>query len=376
MAGLHKDKRTGLFAVQFYDAARTPQRKQAPTGTRDQRSADRLRRFWEAEYAEGRYDPWTDTQPVPGTRGRGEAQRIIVTLAEARARFLESRSHKAANTVANHERVSRWFAVNTGSHRPVAEITARDIEAWLATLTIKPITRANYIQHLRTLFRFCIAEKIIVADPTEAVRLERVPRHFAKALRMEDIERVAVYAETHCRDGATRSSAWAAPFIRLGAETAMRRNELLALRWEHVDPDNGHLTVACTEMFTTKSGRERRIPLSARALSVFGQLQRRPCATGLVIEAAGQPVAPHTCSDVVARFARRAGVAALTPHVLRHSCITRLIEQGVPVPIVQRFAGHADVTTTMRYCSIASDVYSEHIRAALERSSAVADRTR
>ena len=196
--------------------------------------------------------------------------------------------------------------------------------------------------------------------------MERVPRHFAKALRMEGIERVAAYAETHCRDGAVRSSAWAAPFIRLGAETAMRRNELLNLRWEYVDLDAGHLTVACTEAFTTKSGRERRIPLSARATDLLVRLHReRQCMTGLVIEAAGQPVAPHTCSDVVARFARRAGVAALTPHVLRHSCITRLIEQGVPVPVVQRFAGHADVTTTMRYCSVAHDVYADQIRSAL-----------
>ena len=86
---------------------------------------------------------------------------------------------------------------------------------------------------------------------------------------VEEIERVAVYAETHGRDGAVRSSAWAAPLIGLGAETAMRRNEILDLRWEQVDLDARHLTVACTEVFTTKSGRERRIPLSARAADLL-----------------------------------------------------------------------------------------------------------
>ena len=366
MASLFKDVRTGVFVVEFSDRTRRPRNKRVSTSVREVRSAERLRRYWEAEYAEGRYDPWSDAAPVPGTRGRGETQRATATLAEARERFLASRAHRAANTVANHERVSRWFMTHVGTQRPAASVTSLDIEAWLATLTIKPVTRANYVRHLRTFFRYCVAESIAVADPTEAVRLERVPRHFAKALRMEDIERVAAYAETHCRDGAVRSSAWAAPFIRLGAETAMRRNELLNLRWEHVDLVAGHLTVACTEAFTTKSGRERRIPLSAKATDLLVRLRReRPCMTGLVIEAAGQPVASHTCSDVVARFARRAGVPALTPHVLRHSCITRLIERGVPVPVVQRFAGHADVTTTMRYCSVASDVYADQIRAAL-----------
>ena len=46
--------------------------------------------------------------------------------------------------------------------------------------------------------------------------------------------------------------------------------------------------------------------------------------------------------------------------------MTWLIERGVPVPIVQRFAGHADITTTMRYCSIADDVYADKIVAAFE----------
>lgn len=365
MAGMSKDRRTGVYTVQFYDAEQMPQRKRVSTSVRDQRPAERLRRFWEAEYAEGRYDPWTESPPVPGAPGRQRAVRNVVTLADARALFLASRSHLTINTQANHERVSRWFAAHAGLQRPVASVAARDIEAWLATLTIKPVTRANYVQHLRTFFRFCVAEQMMTTEPTEAVRLERVPRHFAKALRMDQIEHVARYAEAHCRDGQRRSSAWAAPLIRLGAETAMRRNELLNLRWEHVDMDSGQLTVACTEAFTTKSGRERRIPLSGRALAVLHHLQNRPCATNLVIEAARQPVKPHTCSDVVARFARRAGVPALTPHVLRHSCITRLIEQGVPVPVVQQFAGHADIATTMRYCSVASDVYADQIRTAL-----------
>lgn len=56
------------------------------------------------------------------------------------------------------------------------------------------------------------------------------------------------------------------------------------------------------------------------------------------------------------RFPRKAGVPALTPHVLRHSCIPWLVEPGVPVPVVQRFAGHADIATTMRYGSVAHDV--------------------
>ncbi len=365
MAGLSKDRRTGIYRVLFYDAERTPQRKQVPTGVRDARAAGRLRQFWEAEYAEGRYDPWTDPPPVPGNAGIAPSRHAAETLSEARTGFLASRAHRAENTLANYERVTGWFAAHAGEHRPVAMLSTADVQCWIDSLDVKPVTRANYVRHLRAFFRYCLQQKLIAADLSEGVRLERVPRHFPKALRTDEIETVASYAEQHARDGRERSSAWAAPFIRLGAETAMRRNELLALRWSDVNVEAGYLTVACSDAFTTKSGAERRVPLSSRASAVLSRLRCRPSHTGLVFESGGKPIAPHTCSDTVVRFAKKAGVPSLTPHVLRHSCITRLIEQGVPVPVVQRFAGHADIATTMRYCSVAHDVYADQIRSAL-----------
>lgn len=365
MAGLHRDKRSGIYTVQFYDATRTPKRKQASTGVRDIRSARRLHREWEATYAEGHYDPWTEPPPAPSAAPRASV-RSFVMLTDARDAFLASRAHRAMNTRANYDRVTEWFAAHVGDNRPVTTLTTADVQCWIDSLDVKPVTRANYVRHLRAFFRHCVQQKLITTDLTEGVRLERVPRHFPKALRPDEIEAVATYAETHARDGRQRSSAWAAPFIRLGAETAMRRGELLALRWSDVDLSAVHITVRCTDAFTTKSGAERRIPLSARACAVLSELRNRPSATGYVFESGGRPIDGHTCSDIVVRFARKAGVPALTPHVLRHSCITWLIERGVPVPVVQRFAGHADIATTMRYCSVASDVYADQIRAALE----------
>ncbi len=364
MAGLHRDKRSGIYTVQFYDPTRTPKRKQASTGVRDIRSARRLHREWEAAYAEGHYDPWTESPPASSAAPRASV-RSSVMLTDARAAFLESRAHRAMNTRANYERVTGWFALHAGDNRPVASLTTADVQGWIDSLDVKPVTRSNYVRHLRAFFSYCLQQKLTTTDPTEHVRLERVPRHFPKALRPEEIETVALYAERHARDGRVRSSAWAAPLIRLGAETAMRRGELLALRWDHVDLIAGYLTVTCTEAFTTKSGAERRIPLSPRALAVLATLRGRDAITDFVFTSGGKPIDGHTCSDVVVRFARKAGVPSLTPHVLRHSCITWLIERGVPLPVVQRFAGHADIATTMRYCSVAHDVYADQIRSAL-----------
>jgi integrase len=70
-------------------------------------------------------------------------------------------------------------------------------------------------------------------------------------------------------------------------------------------------------------------------------------------------------SQRFALYARKAGLDGVGVHGLRHTAITRLVERGVPVPIVQRFAGHADITTTMRDCSIDDDVYAERVKKAL-----------
>ncbi len=242
------------------------------------------------------------------------------------------------------------------------------MQAWIDTLDVRAVTKANYVRHLRAFFRYCMTVNKADADPTEEVGLERVPRRFPKALRPEEVEAVAAYAEAHCRDGEQRSAAWAAPFIRLGAETALRRNELIHLRWEHVDLGRRHLTVACTDAFTSKSGAERRVPLSDRASSVLGRLlDQRTSASGLVLEAGrGRAVHPGTCSKTVKRFAVAAGVPSLTPHALRHSCITWLVERGVPLPVVQGFAGHGSIDVTMRYAHVAPDVYMAEVRRALD----------
>jgi hypothetical protein len=100
MAGLSKDARTSLYVVQFFDPERRPTRRRVPTAVRELRAAERLRRFWEAEYAEGRWDPWAESAPIQGS-ARPLVRQPRVTLGEPRSAFLDSRAHRAANTRAN-----------------------------------------------------------------------------------------------------------------------------------------------------------------------------------------------------------------------------------------------------------------------------------
>ena len=79
-------------------------------------------------YAEGRYDPWTDGPLAPEARPR---VLHVVTVADARGRFLQSRSHLALNTRLNYERVTLWFVDHVGEGRPVHLITTADVQRWI-----------------------------------------------------------------------------------------------------------------------------------------------------------------------------------------------------------------------------------------------------
>jgi integrase len=255
---------------------------------------------------------------------------------------------------------------HVGGGRATATVTASDVESWLSTLDVKPVTKASYVRHLGAYFRYCKEQRYAAEDVTEHVRLERVPRRFPKALRPEEVEAVAAYAEANCRDGAERSSAWVAPLTRLGAETGLRRNELLHLAWDRVDLGAGHLHRRLHGRVHDEVRRRAEGPaVAAGARGADPAEEREGVRQRPGVRVRGRPIDPHMCSDTVKRYAVKAGVPRLTPHALRHTALTQLIERGVPVPIVQRFAGHADIATTMRYCSIDDDVYAERIVRAL-----------
>ncbi len=364
MAGLHKDKRTGIYVVQFYDPDRLPRRKQASTGARDLRTATRIHRHWEAASAEGWFDPWVDVPPVPGARTRPQRVRQTVDVGESRAQFLQTKSHRALNTRLNYERVTRWFVEHVGERQPVQAVTSDVVRGWLDSLDVKPITKANYVQHLRTYFRYCVGEGWLTEDPTERVGLERVPKTFPKAMTAADAARLVEAARA-----LPRSGWWLGPLVQTALWTALRRAELTHLRWSDVDLEARRLTVACADGFTSKSGADRAVPLSDGACALLAahraEAERRLGSPYYAFEHGRGQVALSTLTHAVTRAARGAGVQA-TVHGLRHTAITRLVERGVPVPVVQRLAGHGDISVTMKYVHVGADVYADQVRRAFD----------
>lgn len=149
------------------------------------------------------------------------------------------------------------------------------------------------------------------------------------------------------------------PFVMIGLHTAMRRMEILSIRWEHVD-----LARRIVHIPRAKAG-ARDQPITAELAAYLGELRAMaPGATWLF------PAASDSGHKVALEkpFRRCVEAAGLNPreitiHILRHTAITHLVQSGVDLPTVQRISGHKTLSMVARY----SHQSGEHIAAAMDR---------
>jgi integrase len=134
-----------------------------------------------------------------------------------------------------------------------------------------------------------------------------------------------------------RRSPWMRPLVVLALETAMRRGELLALRWDDVNLSNRTATLR-----DTKNGERRVVPLSSRAIEVLEALPRS--ARGLVI-----PMSAYAACAAFERATARAGIEGLRFHDLRHTAITRMAEKLPNVIELAAVSGHKSLRMLQRY---------------------------
>ncbi|OAN52946.1 hypothetical protein A6A05_10320 [Magnetospirillum moscoviense] len=138
---------------------------------------------------------------------------------------------------------------------------------------------------------------------------------------------------------ATRNP-WIKPFVIVALETAMRRGELLSLRWEHVD-----LVKRTAHLPETKNGKGRTVPLSSRAVTTLGELPR----------SIGGPVFPVSLDSLKHAWTRarnRAGLHHFHLHDLRHEATSRLAERGWNILELAAVTGHQDLQMLKRYTNL------------------------
>ena len=139
------------------------------------------------------------------------------------------------------------------------------------------------------------------------------------------------------------------PLITWAIETAMRRGEIAAMRWEHLDKKSRVLLIP-----ETKNGTPRRVPLSSRALQVLDALPRE--ADGSVWS-----IRPDSISQAFERVCSAAGIEGLTFHDLRHEATSRLFEKGLNPMEVAAITGHKTLQMLKRYTHLRAEDLVERL---------------
>ncbi len=269
----------------------------------------------------------------------------------------------------NHLRAERGLSSNTLS---AYRSDLQKLQAWAASReqaieAIKPRDIAAFLAHLRALglsarsagravhgirgfFRFLVREEKLAEDPMENVRS---PRPFKPLPRF--LNRAQVEALLKAPDLSTPLGLRDQAILETMYASGLRASEVTQLRTESIDPDVGLLRIF------GKGRKERLVPIGSSALAAILRYERegRPKllkkkrTRELFLNHSGEKLSRMGLWLIVRRHALTVGVAGiLTPHVLRHSFATHLLENGADLRALQAMLGHADISTTEIYTHV------------------------
>ena len=273
--------------------------------------------------------------------------------------YLAAEKRLAANTIQSyHYDLQDFFGfIASRRIRDVKQVDLAHIRDYLARCRNKGYasrTMARKISCLRALFRFLTAEGVISEDPTILLELPRLGRTLPKSLTVQEVSLLlappVVKTETVL---ALRDSA----MLHVLYATGLRVTELVTLPVAGVNFDAGYLRVF------GKGGKERLVPFGEEAkdrLETYLRQARPKILKGrtsnfLFITSRGRPMTRLRFWQIIQNRVFAAGVdKRITPHTLRHSFATHLLENGADLRSVQMMLGHSDIATTQIYTHVDS----------------------
>lgn len=290
--------------------------------------------------------------------------------------WLSAERGRSPRTLEAYRRDLRTYAAwLLDHHLAVAAVTEADVIDYLGSLRergLAPASVARSFVPVRALHRFLVAEGRVDLDPTAHVERPRVPRGLPKALSEQEVGRLL---ESPVGDDPIARRDRAILEVLYG--TGLRVSELVGLSLGDVDLDASLLRAF------GKGSKERIVPVgthATRALVAWlgeggrpelvpAHWRRRGDAEAVFLGVRGGRLTRQGAWDVLRRHGQRVGLAGrLSPHVLRHSCATHMLDHGADIRAVQEMLGHASITTTQIYTLVSTerlwDVYrSAHPRA-------------
>ena len=258
------------------------------------------------------------------------------------------------NTVASYATdLKGFFGSLSESGRDPGSFTRQDIVNYLGRLKDTGYSTASvcrFISSIKGFSRYLITERIIFEDPTETLRSPKQWDRLPKALSLEDIKTLfetEVKSETFVRDSA---------MLELMYSSGLRVSEVISSKVNDLNFEAGFLRVF------GKGSKERIVPMNRRAAEKIRKyvLELRPFllkgrqSPFLFLTNRGRPMTRQRFWQALKKLGALAGLQ-ITPHTIRHSFATHLLDGGADLRSVQKMLGHEDISTTQIYTKVSAD---------------------
>ena len=282
-----------------------------------------------------------------------------VALIDGFADHLALERHLAHSTVDAYRRdLSQLAAFLRRNRRDLPGARIDDLRRFLAQLTSLGYARASIARRvgaIHTFYRWAVSHEVVAEDPAALLGRPKVVNRLPVVLRVPEaaalVEAPVVTADASDIDAAVALRDRA--ILELMYGSGLRVSEVAGLTTDRVDLERGRVTVV------GKGDKEREVPLGdlARGAVAAWLAVRGVLGAGrgdeLFMNRRGRPIGPRDIRRLVGRYAGAAlSGRRVTPHTLRHSFATHLLEGGADIRSVQEMLGHASVATTQRYTHV------------------------
>ncbi|HEX2228524.1 MAG TPA: site-specific tyrosine recombinase XerD [Candidatus Binatia bacterium] len=231
----------------------------------------------------------------------------------------------------------------------VKPIDVRAYVSWLTRQGLSPKTVARHVVTLRRFYRFLETEGLTTESPLPTLHLPNGARKLPQTLSLEDLRRLLDQPDPQTALG-RRDQA----MLELLYAAGLRVSELVSLQTQQIDLDSNYLMVKGkgSKMRAVPFGRWAREKL-VRYLGEVRPMLARSGTPFLFVTRSGKPITRQGFWKLLRGYALAAGIEKrVTPHMLRHSFATHLLEGGADLRAVQSMLGHSDISTTQIYTHV------------------------
>jgi integrase/recombinase XerD len=233
---------------------------------------------------------------------------------------------------------------------------------WISELGMTATSQSRIVSGLRNFFRYCVSENIVPLDPTELIDTPRLKRTLPDVLSFDEIEQMITMIDHSKADGIRNRA-----IIEIMYSCGLRVSEVCNLLLRFLYMDVGFIRVI------GKGDKERLVPIGADAIKHMKiyldhiRLKQQPKAGDeevIFLNRRGGKISRVMIFMIIKDLAKKAGIKKdISPHTLRHSFATHLVEGGADLRAVQEMLGHESITTTEIY----THLDREYLRETLHR---------